>query len=269
MAQKGIIRDIFFVIVIYNKRVDDVLRSVLPFSCELGDVFVYDNSPRQQSITTQNIIYIHNPENGGVSAAYNAAYEIATERRKKWLLLLDHDTICTTEYLDELERQITQHPDTSVFVPRLCANGNVVSPFRWMAGRGWKINVNKNVYPLNRYRFANSGALVSCTAFGRICGYSEKIKLDFADIAFGERLLSITDHFVVVNAELQHDFSATQTQQSKTALARFKMFCTDAHAMQDEFGNGLVLRINTLLRACKLTLRHRNLSFLKTALSTA
>jgi len=267
MQDVRIIKDTLVVIVIYNKPVDDVLRSVLPFSSDRHDIFIYDNSFSHQSINKTNVTYVHDPKNGGVSAAYNAAHRFALTKDKNWMLLLDHDTICTSQYLEELTQSVNQHPNSRIFVPRLSANRMIISPFRWMAGRGWRTKVKNGSCSLARYRFANSGMLVRCDTFKAIGGYPEKIKLDFADIAFGERLLKVTDHFIVVDAELKHDFADHVTQQPGIALQRFKQFCSDAHVVHEELGNSVLLRLHTLLRACRLSLQHKDLSFLKNVLS--
>ena len=39
------------------------------------------------------IHYISDPTNPGVSKAYNVGFELARQLNKKWLLLLDQDTV--------------------------------------------------------------------------------------------------------------------------------------------------------------------------------
>lgn len=268
MQDVTIIKDTLVVIVIYNKSVDDVLRTVLPISPGPLDIFIYDNSLSRQSTSKPNVTYVQDPNNSGISAAYNAAYRLALAKGKSWMLVFDHDTICTVEYFNELTRNVNRHPESKIFVPRLSANRRIISPFRWMAGRGWRTKVKPGFCSLARYRFANSGMLVSCDTFKAVGGYPEKIKLDFADIAFGERLSKVTDHFIVVDAALNHDFADHAMQQPGIALPRFKQFCADARVLHEELGNTALVRIHTLLRACKLSLRYRNFAFLKNALST-
>ncbi len=67
------------VIVIYKQALDacDSFQSVVKMRVDMAplDVFVYDNSPTSQkpdSYSNINIKYVHDPENSGVSKAYNA-----------------------------------------------------------------------------------------------------------------------------------------------------------------------------------------------------
>ena len=63
------------------------------------DLFLYDNSPEFNKNLIDlfnqynyNIQYIPDYNNSGVSRAYNQAFKLGKEMKKKYILLLDQDT---------------------------------------------------------------------------------------------------------------------------------------------------------------------------------
>ena len=70
-------------------------------------VVLYDNSllPINEQYS-ENVIYFHDKINGGVSAGYNYASKIAKELGNiDFLLLLDQDTLFSSDYIDVLVRK--------------------------------------------------------------------------------------------------------------------------------------------------------------------
>ena len=83
---------ILCVIVLYKCKLENSksYQSLLQNNEET--IFVYDNSPISQEVHGENIVYIHDSQNGGLSVAYNKAAQYARCNRFDWLLLLDQDT---------------------------------------------------------------------------------------------------------------------------------------------------------------------------------
>jgi glycosyltransferase involved in cell wall biosynthesis len=70
----------------------------------LEHLLIYDNSSAPRAEPPREIRrcqYLHNSNNGGTAAAYEAAIEIASARGIQWLLLLDHDTQLPADFLDQ------------------------------------------------------------------------------------------------------------------------------------------------------------------------
>ena len=100
---------IFIEIVLYNKKINESAtyislvskKNIINQLFTHVELLIYDNSPVSQTSDCLNIfstIYKTNIKNGGVSAAYNYAYEIAKKHNYEWILLLDQDTELNENY---------------------------------------------------------------------------------------------------------------------------------------------------------------------------
>src|SRR5690606_17406377 len=177
------------------------------------------------------VTYVSNPQNGGVSMAYNAAAAHAERHGKVWMLLLDQDSVVTPELLPRLADATHRHPASVAFVPVVHDGRGILSPFRFSGARGRRIREAKGLMPLGKYRFINSGLMIRRDAFVSAGGYDERIPLDFSDIAFAERLKNVTDHFVAVDVTLQHAFDDNEAAPLEDARVRFVFFCQGSKAM--------------------------------------
>jgi GT2 family glycosyltransferase len=211
------------------------------------------------------IIYRHDSTNSGVSKAYNEALKIAVERNKAWMLLLDQDTNIEEGLFTNFNSAIARYPDVVAFVPAMKDEEGSLSPFRFASGRGQRIAVDREVFRLDKFRFINSGLLIRCAAFARAGGYDENIPLDFSDIAFGEKLQRVADHFVVVPISLKHSFSGSKNHRMdiEGAVTRFKFFCKGAINMGRTVGPFYVYVNRAFLRGCRLTYEYKSLRFIK------
>ncbi len=256
---------IFIVVVLYARKADasEAMQSLSSFRLRKHSILVYDNSAMANPINDPEIIYRHDPANGGVSKGYNEAYKLACARGKEWLLLLDQDTSFTSPYFQSLFRAVHEHPGSVVFVPELRDQSGPVSPFRWIARRGKRITSSPKKMDLKKYRFLNSGALIARRAFADAGMYDERIPLDFSDIAFGEALRKVTDHFVRVDAVLRHGLSATENIPEADALVRFRYFCAASKTMGELFGSRLLYSVNAMLRCVRLSLKFRSMAFVR------
>lgn len=254
------------VLVLYKKDYKETpLFNILNEHDQLSgiSVFVYDNGPYPQNLPDKRITYRHDANNSGVSKAYNEGVKFAIHNNKPWMLLLDQDTSIDLSFFKQLIIFIHAHPASVAFVPILRDHHGIVSPFRWSLGKGKRLKSIEGKLPLGRYRFANSGLVVTCRAFEKAGGYLENIPLDFSDIAFGERLQKVTDHFVVMDSTLIHSFSGSSKSSWEEALARFDFFCCGTFAMGRTFGNAPVYFLRAFLRAVYLTIRYKKFNFLK------
>lgn len=146
--------NILYIVVIYGIRKEQsaAYRSLLTYLPEgerSRNVYIHDN--------TLHNVYL--------AQAYNEGFSYAEEHGFSHIVLLDHDTELTEEYLSSLRRAITSAPE-AVWVPTLCtARGKRLSPFRrW----GMKIAFN-------------SGMLIPVTAIRKIGGFNTAYPLDYLD----------------------------------------------------------------------------------------
>lgn len=106
-----------------------------PPAPRLGALLVYDNSAEgigNPAKRSARIHYFHDNSNGGTRAAYMRGHALASRLNLHWMILLDHDTTLTTEYLSELNSRLAQPMDPAVglLLPRVVGGGAVLSPAR-------------------------------------------------------------------------------------------------------------------------------------------
>jgi GT2 family glycosyltransferase len=272
MEGSNFFNELLVVIVLFRQKPEQSaaytsLRAILRDFPSIPDIFVYDNSTDPCPVD-HSVVYFHDPENSGVSKAYNIASVYAREKKKKWMLLLDQDTSLKSPFLEVLQESVERHPASMAFVPRLTDVKGWVSPFHFSSGRGTRMSAPDKMLPLKNYRFVNSGLLIRHSAFAAAGGYDEDIPLDFSDIAFGERLRNVTDHFVVIDFSLAHQFTDNEKSPLRTALERFHFFRMGAFAMGKKYGGFPTYYSRAFFRASRLCLRHKNVQFLIQFFST-
>lgn len=260
--------ELLVVIVLHKPRPENSsayasIQTALNILPVLPEIFLYDNSPQNASLNHLQVTYFHDPRNSGVSKAYNDAAVIAAKQNKKWMLFLDQDTNVDQGLFEKFARAMSAHPESVAFVPGMKDRKGLVSPFYFASGRGRRIKTLPEKLSLKAFRFINSGLLIKHSAFIQAGGYDERIPLDFSDIAFGERLSKITDHFRIINATLDHSFSATAKLPLKEALTRFHYFCRGALIMGKISGRVYLYNIRTFIRASYLVCKYRNFGFIK------
>lgn len=262
------------VIVIYNELIDNSeslnsLDSAFTSGNKL-DVLVYDNSKTPQNIERTkfvnfNFTYLHNPNNPGLGVAYNKGGEMALKRNKKWLLLLDQDTVFANNFFDKMKEAIVTNPKIKLFAPILMLSNSVIlSPcsFRFFHGKHLK-EVSPGINSLSNNQPVNSGIIVNLKAFISVGGYNEKVKLDYSDHQFIERFKKIEKNYFVINSIGQQNFSGLEHDLDKI-LVRFKYFCIGALNFEiNRFYDPFLLHFFLILKVIKNSVKHTNLNFFK------
>lgn len=243
------INDLLILVVVYNKEpgTSAAIQSIesIRSNNDLSfKVLIHDNSKNSsKSFEALNFLYKNNPSNVGVSGAYNSACEVAEKRGCSWMLLLDQDTSFDNSLLNEF----LHHRDgADVCVPQVYYQNKKMSP--------------------SSKSFINSGLFVSIATFKSVGGYNERLRLDYTDVDFSNRLHQSSARFVELDARLDHqlDFYRYSLEE---AMHRFLIFLEDASAFKDISGKKLRVFKDVFLRAIKLTMVHRTLWFLKKVLS--
>lgn len=265
MDLQKFLTDLLVVIVLFRRKPEQSiayssLQTAFKILPQVPELLIYDNSPDSAS-TNDAMTYIHDPQNSGVSRAYNTASVRAGARSKKWMIFLDHDTRVEPALFQKLADATSKHPKSLAFVPRLTDEKGLVSPFYFASAKGRRIKVTTVTLPLDKYRFINSGLLISHSAFVAAGGYDENIPLDFSDICFGERLKKVTDHFRIIDITLSHGFSDNEKIPVEAALARFGFFCTGAMAMGYISGNVRLYFMRAFMHAWHLCFRYKDFRF--------
>jgi len=266
------------VVVLYNVRIEKSvtiisLNKSLELIKETMDLVVYDNSLESDresgSIFTYGcfrIHYFHDTTNPGVSKAYNFAAKYGGELRKKWLLVLDQDTVFPIDSIEKYMMGIKENPGINLFAPVLkLASGIFVSPCRYFFKRGFPLKkVSVGINSLQGISVLNSGMLINLDAFSFVGGYNERVKLDFCDFLFVERFKKKYSFCYILDVYCEHDFS--DVGRDVDALnERYGMYCRDARACgRESVLNWVQYMIVVFMRAGSLFVRTGKLGFYKT-----
>lgn len=258
--------ELLVVIVLYKRKPEEstAYTSLLAALGNLGanpEIFIYDNSPEPCRVDG-SIAYLHDAQNNGVSKAYNAAVAYASAKSKKWMVLLDQDTGVHMALFEKWAAARRAHPAAVAFVPVIRDRSGIVSPFRFSAPRGRRLKDVKGSFPLSSHRFINSGLFIQRDAFTTAGGYDERLPLDFSDIAFGERLMKVTDRFVLLDTSLIHHLSSADKAPLSEALTRFGYFNRGAMVMGKQSDRPYAFLLHRFLRAIHLSLRYKNGNFI-------
>ena len=269
--------DTLVVIVLYKMALEDsptfvTLGKALESNDSRLDLFVYDNSPTCKESNKNNLWHIeyrHNPDNAGVSRSYNEAKDWALKIGKRWLLLVDQDTEFPSNALSSYYQSLQEEPDQECFVPRLIDHRGLLSPFRFHLGNGFRIgSISAGIHPLKKLQFINSGMLIHMETFVKAGGFNEKLKLDFSDLSFIERLRRIISHFVVVDFTAHHSLSGAVNSHVLQMLGRFKSYCQAAKEFNNSELKNLSLSFYLFPRALKLCMTYRTWVFMLVAWQT-
>ncbi len=234
-------------------------------------VYIYDNSPNPvQRPEFSNIRIMearHNPDNPGVSTAYNFFAE-KLRHSYKWLLLLDQDTGFPETYFEELKE--VDPKNAELILPKLMQGNTLISPHAFRSGYSHSIEIPaKGFHNLQNRAALNSGILVSTHALHRAGGYAEDVPLYFSDQVFIQRLKEHgVSRYFLLNAQCSHSMSSNDERNLADFKKRYQLFVDGARCARRHFPipTSLGLRALVLMRGFKLSLRHRDSYFLKHAL---
>lgn len=272
------IEHILAVVVLYNTNYRESatiasINAALEFCDAYLDVLIYDNSSsteeRRQKFTYKrlNIHYIHDGTNAGVSHAYNTGALYAHEQTgKKWILLLDQDTLFAPDLFVKYKEAIDSNPGLKLFAPVLMLSDDIIfSPCKYYFKRGFPLKkVTPGVSTFNKISPVNSGMLLDLQLFFEAGMYNSLVKLDFSDFDFIERVRKLQSNFYIIDTIGVQDFSNNETDIRKLNI-RYSYFCEGA---KNCFKAGLWDRFQYLLvaflRAVTLSYRNRSLIFYKT-----
>lgn len=270
-----ILSDIQFVIVLYKCALKNAasfnslsisLKKYVDNKAIKCSLFVYDNSPYLQEFSDVDdlwdVVYTKDPQNSGLSVAYNQAAQYAKKGNKRYLFLLDQDTTFPVHSIATYMQSINLNPDINVFAPILrIANGKIMSPCKYVNKWGKLIdNIEPGPSNLNHYVPVNSGLCVNLDNFFNAGGYNENVKIDGADFQFLERFKKkVSKVFYIINLELNQDFSLFETDVNNI-MSRFITLLKDvknferADLLDTYFYNRIVL-----IRALKIFMQTKKL----------
>jgi GT2 family glycosyltransferase len=269
--------DIFAVIVLYKMQ----FRSSVSFISLLTAIesqpgalqlLLYNNSPEiEQDVSMYDqtkIIFhvINDPENPGVSKAYNRAHQIAKNNKKKWLFLLDQDTQLPENFFSVFfsERKLDVYDADRLYFPILRSKGKIISPAKYIPYRGIMQQNVQCGYQTKKLAIINSGTIIDTALFETAGGFNDKVMLDFSDISFFRRVWQYYKRGKLINAVCTQQFSGFENDSYEKTMNRFRTFNHNAITFGKEKGvSRLFLFFTVLLRAVNLSLQFKTVNFIR------
>lgn len=272
------LNSLLIIIVTYKQEYDQcaTFRSLVENLCDKykSDVFlyIYDNSPSKyenDSLHSNkidrkiNVIYNHDAQNSGLGVAYNSGAILAEDTGKKWLLLLDQDTNFSGGILENYFEAVISNKQIDIFAPTLFSKNNrLISPSKYFLKRGFALSyVPTGITSLKSITPINSGLLISLKLFNQVGGYDEKIKLDFSDHVFMDKIRKIRNSFYVIPCNSIHNLSSINLGALDNELVRFRFFCEGARNASKNISDSFVYLLINFLRAIKLSIHFKNFIF--------
>ncbi len=247
-----------------------ILESINISNVDNYSIIVYDNTDNRdkvgdlEEIDNERVSYYHNPQNPGISVAYNFIAYQARKQGATWVLFLDQDTKLPPNSLKEYCDSLQINNNILIKVPILRINKKIFSPLKHFFHRAVRLRkLQPGIYDLNTYNFVNSGIFINLDFFEKVGGYNENIKLDFADYQFIDRVKKHTNKFELLPIECWHSSSQEESDKSK-AIFRYNIFLKDIanckrNSLKDYIGYFLV----DILHLGKLTLKFKTIDFIK------
>jgi glycosyltransferase involved in cell wall biosynthesis len=219
--------NVFVVIVLYKMSLEESssylsMERIMSFSnhkirCQC---MIYDNSPKIKSDTDGNFsnnplinYYFHDPENGGLCAAYNHALATAITNGFDWLLLMDQDTVLPANFFDVLSVAVNNAKlDERIvaIVPKVVSNHRMVSPCKVkFAGRLTPLGLQYQGICEQPATAINSGSLLRTTFLKNLGQFPSDFKLDFLDHWIFHTIYKLNKRVYVQQALLQHELSVS------------------------------------------------------------
>jgi rhamnosyltransferase len=257
------------IIVLYNLGIDVSSSFSLANVFPSITFFFVDNSTdvsvkKRNSLLwqdKQNVRYLQNEKNIGLSKAYNNAISLLDS---KYIMILDQDTKITFDYINALLKKL-QSIDSSFFIaPYLVSSKKPFSPsiYRGVVRKSFfrgKISNQKEVaLPVN------SCSCFSKIMFNKIGGFDEKLFLDYVDIDFFYRATLAGFRLFVLDKTINQEFSGYSKNISyETVSSRFLIFVHDSYFFKQTHPSKWYINLLVAKRSLHLFLKFKKWFFIK------
>jgi len=227
--------DVLFVIVLYNNSLENsiTIESITANYKHPIDLLAFDNSPRRQYQKSRfqyknlNVFYSNDEANPGLSRAYNYSLLEASKLSKKWILLLDQDTLFTEDYIKELYSINTDNlgPDVVAIIPKVNSIYNphkIISPAKMYIGGKFKpINLESGV-SFKPISAINSGSLINVDFLKSINGFKNSFQLDMLDHWYFREIYKAQKQVYVLNSTIYQSLSVSEKFEDNISIERYR-----------------------------------------------
>ena len=222
---------ILIVLVLYKCKIEDSSsfstlmknRQVITVPHEL---IIYNNSPEIRICESDSYLLAEDTHNGMLVKAYNYALDIANRHDRKWILLLDQDTILTESYLRELSLVVRTSPNVSAVIPIVKKGIHHISPFSYNSkiGISWMTKPLETEGKTNLCLSAiNTGALLNVETINSLGGFSNQFPLDSLDHWYFYEFYLAKKSIWILSSTLEHNISLLDGPTGMTSF-RYNSF---------------------------------------------
>ncbi|KIO66311.1 hypothetical protein B4064_2274 [Caldibacillus thermoamylovorans] len=190
------------------------------------NIVIYDNSPDPHELPANfsklDIEYVHDPRNLGISTAYNYGLKVANEYKSEWLLLLDHDTKLTKNFIDKILNSDNLNANIGAIVPVVGCNNDIISPVFSNTLQPLKVErPSIGIHKEEPIMAINSGSLINLSFLKEINGFNNEFPLDYLDHWLFYMIFDRGYCVQVIDEKIEHDLSVMD--YSKVSLERYKI----------------------------------------------
>lgn len=234
-------------------------------------IFVYDNTPGdisqidhfKHSAEEIKVEYFHNPENPGISKAYNDIGNYAQKQEFQALVFLDQDTRLPENTYDSYTNYCEKNKGFCVAIPKIKINGNILSPAKYVNYRSAQLDeIKEGKISTKNISWINSGMMVETVFFLKSGGYNPKIQLDFSDHFFVEKLKNMgLDEVNILPLVLEQNLSV-YTNSKAQDIARYALFLRDLKGYRGDKNKMIIFFNVDLPRLISLSWKHKSIKFI-------
>lgn len=266
---------ILFAIVTYKERYFDCLsfkslvRSFDAFGEDKLNVFIFDNTDlndwnvESKEIADVNINYFHQNDNRGISFAYNRIADFALKNEYHWVVFLDQDTTLPVETYQIYIEKTLNKSGAAIAAPKVLSNRKIISPSKFIFYRSLLFKkIDKNILNFKNISCINSGLMINVKLFIALGGYNEKLKLDFCDHDFIEKIKKTEKFLEILKIDFIQDFSSDNNTKEQS-IKRYKIFVNDIKQYYRTRNRILVFLLIDLPHLIKLIYKHKIVYFFK------
>jgi len=167
-------------VILYNPNIDRLTKNIDAIKPQVGKLILVDNGSdnidKVQDVfadfADNEISWIKNTENKGVSGALNQLIEFADKNGFEWILTLDDDSVCGENMVAELLTAIQLYDNIAIVSPRIIDRDASVGKSSADKPAGDHEEINMCI---------TAGSLTNIKAVLEAGGYDERLFIDHVD----------------------------------------------------------------------------------------
>lgn len=237
-------------------------------------LLVWDNKPMQENHQDiykikdrfNQLEYIPCESNERLSSVYNYVIKNKIECFE-YLIILDNDSMITTDFFSTLDKSITNNNNIDLFLPIVKSSGLIVSPARLFYFKG--IYYKKIKYGKVNAHFKtaiNSGMVISSNYLKyHFEGYDEELSLYGIDDYFMKEYSKKNKYFYIIKYVIEHSLSIHVNESVDIKLFRFKNLKNGIRIVNknSNFILKKIIEIYLLFCSLKESLKYKDMRFFR------